>query len=164
MSTNAQLKEVEAEMIRLLKADTEVQSWNPTIKTAATQDFGADGTLLTVPPSILFAYDSMGTTARDPSRGVYDRRLTWSILVWVRNLRGSAEAKSGFDAGGKIEFGAYEMLDAIARILAGARLNLESSQGSQPLVELGDNQIVAFQPQGITFRQEVTVITDHVRP
>ena len=164
MSTNAQLVEIEKAMILLLEGDTEVQSWKPTIKTAATQDFTADGTLLTVPPSILFAYDSMAAQARDPRAAVYDRRLTWSVLLWVQNLRGSAEAKTGVEAGGKKEVGAYEMLDGIARILAGARLTLESSQGSPPLVELGDNQIVAFQPQGIQFRQEVTVITDHVRP
>jgi hypothetical protein len=164
MSTNAQLTETEAAMIALLKDDPEVQSWKPTIKTAATQDFTADGTMLTIPPSILFAYDSMAARARDPRATVYDRRQTWSILIWVQNLRGSAEAKIGAEAGGKKEVGAYEMLDRIAEILAGARLNLESSQGSKPLVELGDNQIVAFQPRGIQFRQEVTVITDHVRP
>lgn len=162
--SNPELKEIEAEMIRLLEDDAEVQSWKAEIKTAATQDFGADGTILTIPPSILFAYDSMAVVSREPRATTYDKRLTWSILVWVQNFRGSAEAKTGVEAGGKREIGAYEMLDAIGRILAGARLKLPSMQGSDPLVELGDNQIVAFQPQGITFRQEVTVITDHMRP
>jgi hypothetical protein len=148
------LAEVETALLEALRAEPAL-AYLRTVEPVSERSFDfATGNFLVVPPAALSFFLASQLRSRDLGARTYDYNPRFLLFAVARNLRGTAEEKTGGPA--PEEVGAYQLLHDLKSALAGRRLT-PAGTAFQPVVELAGESLEAATPECSVYSLELLV-------